>query len=217
MQSFTEENYLKTIYYLATRQAGEVSTNALAEMTATKAASVTDMLKKLSDKQLIHYKKYQGVRLTEEGERLALQVIRRHRLWEVFLVEKLGFGWDAVHEIAEELEHVRSAELVSRLDTFLGCPQFDPHGDPIPTPTGDMPETGYRKLSDAIAGDNVRLMAVLEHSTEFLQHLDHSDLTLGCTVTVSEINAFDKSVLVTIDSGRAVFVSYEVAKNLLVN
>ncbi|GAB3639420.1 metal-dependent transcriptional regulator [Spirosoma arcticum] len=217
MQSFTEENYLKTIYYLATRQAGEVSTNALAEMTATKAASVTDMLRKLSDKQLIHYKKYQGVRLTEEGERLALQVIRRHRLWEVFLVEKLGFGWDAVHEIAEELEHVRSAELVSRLDTFLGCPQFDPHGDPIPTPTGDMPETGYRKLSDAATGENVRLMAVLEHSTEFLQHLDHSDLTLGCTVTVSEINAFDKSVLVTIDSGRAVFVSYEVAKNLLVN
>ena len=217
MQSFTEENYLKTIYYLATRQAGEVSTNALAEMTATKAASVTDMLRKLSDKQLIHYKKYQGVRLTEEGERLALQVIRRHRLWEVFLVEKLGFGWDAVHEIAEELEHVRSAELVSRLDTFLGCPQFDPHGDPIPTPTGDMPETGYRKLSDATAGENVRLMAVLEHSTEFLQHLDHSDLTLGCTVTVSEINAIDKSVLLTIDSGRAVFVSYEVAKNLLVN
>ena len=217
MQSFTEENYLKTIYYLATRQAGEVSTNALAEMTATKAASVTDMLRKLADKQLIHYKKYQGVRLTEEGERLALQVIRRHRLWEVFLVEKLGFGWDAVHEIAEELEHVRSAELVSRLDTFLGCPQFDPHGDPIPTPTGDMPETGYRKLSDATAGENVRLMAVLEHSTEFLQHLDHSDLTLGCAVTVSEINAFDKSVLVAVDNGRAVFVSYEVAKNLLVS
>ena len=217
MQSFTEENYLKTIYYLATRQAGEVSTNALAEMTATKAASVTDMLRKLADKQLIHYKKYQGVRLTEEGERLALQVIRRHRLWEVFLVEKLGFGWDAVHEIAEELEHVRSAELVTRLDTYLGCPQFDPHGDPIPTPAGDMPNPGYRKLADTTAGERVRLMAVLEHSTEFLQHLDHSGLTLGCVVTVSEINAFDKSVLVAIESGRAVFVSHEVAKNLLVN
>ena len=217
MQSFTEENYLKTIYYLAARQAGEVSTNALAEMTATKAASVTDMLRKLADKQLIHYKKYQGVRLTEEGERLALQVIRRHRLWEVFLVEKLGFGWDAVHEIAEELEHVRSAELVARLDTYLGCPQFDPHGDPIPTPTGDMPTTGYRKLSEATAGENVRLMAVLEHSTEFLQHLDHSHLALGSVVAVSEINAFDKSVLVAIEGGRTVFVSYEVAKNLLVN
>jgi len=217
MQSFTEENYLKTIYYLATRQAGEVSTNALAEMTATKAASVTDMLRKLADKQLIHYKKYQGVRLTEEGERLALQVIRRHRLWEVFLVEKLGFGWEAVHDIAEELEHVRSEELVSRLDAYLGCPQFDPHGDPIPTLAGDMPQTGYRKLSDATAGENLRLMAVLEHSTEFLQHLDHSDLRLGSVVSVSEINAFDKSVLVAIESGRLVFVSHEVAKNLLVN
>jgi len=217
MPSFTEENYLKTIYYLATRQVGEVSTNALAEMTATKAASVTDMLRRLADKQLIHYKKYQGVRLTEEGERLALEVIRRHRLWEVFLVEKLGFGWDAVHEIAEELEHIRSAELVTRLDTYLGCPQFDPHGDPIPTPTGGMPETGYRKLSDAIAGERVRLMAVLEHSAEFLQHLDHSYLTLGSAVTVSETNAFDKSVLVAIESGRTVFVSHEVAKNLLVS
>ncbi|QHV93630.1 metal-dependent transcriptional regulator [Spirosoma endbachense] len=217
MQSFTEENYLKTIYYLATRQEGEVSTNALAEMTATKAASVTDMLRKLADKQLIHYKKYQGVRLTDEGERLALQIIRRHRLWEVFLVEKLGFGWDKVHEIAEELEHIRSDELVSRLDTYLGCPQFDPHGDPIPTPAGQMPQTGYRKLSDVLTGQDVRLMAVLEHSTEFLQHLDHSQLTLGCTVTVTEINTFDKSILLQIANDRTLFVSHEVAKNLLVS
>jgi len=145
-----------------------------------------------------------------------LQVIRRHRLWEVFLVEKLGFGWDAVHEIAEELEHVRSAELVGRLDTYLGYPQFDPHGDPIPTPAGEMPTTGYRKLSDATVGENVRLMAVLEHSTEFLQHLDHSHLTLGSVVTVAGSNAFDKSLLVAIESGRTVFVSHEVARNLLV-
>ncbi len=217
MQSFTEENYLKTIYYLATRQQGEVSTNALAEMTATKAASVTDMLRKLADKQLIHYKKYQGVRLTDEGERLALQVIRRHRLWEVFLVEKLGFGWEQVHEIAEELEHIRSEELVSRLDAYLGHPQFDPHGDPIPTPAGQMPETGYQKLSDMATGARVRLMGVLEHSTEFLQHLDRSDLTLSCVVTVLEINGFDKSVLVQTEAGRTVFVSHEVAKNLLVS
>ena len=217
MQSFTEENYLKTIHYLANRQQGEVSTNALAEMTATKAASVTDMLRKLADKQLIHYKKYQGVRLTDEGERLALQIIRRHRLWEVFLVQKLGFGWDEVHEIAEELEHIRSEELVARLDTYLGHPQFDPHGDPIPTPAGQMPQTGYRKLSEVAAGECVCLRAVLEHSTEFLQHLDHSQLTLGCTVTVTEINAFDKSVLVQVETGRTMFISYEVAKNLLVN
>lgn len=217
MQSFTEENYLKTIYSLASRQEGEVSTSALAEMTATKAASVTDMLRKLADKQLIHYKKYQGVRLTDEGERLALQIIRRHRLWEVFLVEKLGFGWDAVHEIAEELEHIRSEELVTRLDAYLGNPQFDPHGDPIPTPAGKMPQTEYRKLSEVSTGEDVRLMGVLEHSTEFLQHLDHSRLTLGCSVTVAEINTFDKSVILHIASGQPVFVSHEVARNLLVN
>ncbi|MBN8823648.1 MULTISPECIES: metal-dependent transcriptional regulator [unclassified Spirosoma] len=217
MQSFTEENYLKTIYNLANRQQGEVSTNALAEVTATKAASVTDMLRKLSEKQLIHYKKYQGVRLTEEGERLALQIIRRHRLWEVFLVEKLGFSWDQVHDIAEELEHIRSEELVTRLDTYLGNPQFDPHGDPIPTSAGQMPETGYRKLSEAEVGEGVCLMAVLEHSAGFLQHLDYSDLSLGSTVIVQEISAFDKSFRVQTETGRTVFVSHEVAKNLLVN
>lgn len=217
MQSFTEENYLKTIYTIASKQQEEVSTNALAEMTATKAASVTDMLRKLADKELIHYKKYQGVRLTEEGERLALQIIRRHRLWEVFLVEKLGFGWDEVHAMAEDLEHIRSEELVSRLDNYLGNPRFDPHGDPIPTPAGQMPEMGYRKLSDVVTGEEVCLMAVLEHSTEFLQHLNHSNLTLGSLVTVSEINGFDKSVLVQIGLDRTVFVSHEVAKNLLVS
>ena len=217
MHSFTEENYLKTIYYLANREQGEVSTNALAEMTATKAASVTDMLRKLADKQLINYRKYQGVSLTDEGERVALQVIRRHRLWEVFLVQKLGFGWDEVHAIAEELEHIRSEELVVRLDGYLGHPQFDPHGDPIPTPAGQMPQTGYRKLSDVRVGESVCLMGVLEHSTEFLQHLDHSNLALGCTATVSEINAFDKSVLIQLDTNRTVFVSHDVAKNLLVN
>ncbi|GAB3704091.1 metal-dependent transcriptional regulator [Spirosoma flavus] len=217
MHSFTEENYLKTIYYLASRQSAVVSTNALAEMTATKAASVSDMLRKLADKQLIHYKKYQGVRLTEEGERVALQIIRRHRLWEVFLVEKLGFGWDAVHDIAEELEHIRSEELVTRLDTYLGCPQFDPHGDPIPTSAGQMPQTGYQKLSEINPGNRVQLMGVLEHSTEFLQHLDHLNLTLSCVVTVVESNAFDKSLLVQLESGRTVFVSHEVSRNVLVD
>ncbi|OIN58848.1 metal-dependent transcriptional regulator [Arsenicibacter rosenii] len=217
MHSFTEENYLKIIYALSTRQNGEVTTNALAEMTATKAASVSDMLRKLADKQLIHYKKYQGVRLTAEGERQALRVIRRHRLWEVFLVQKLGFGWDQVHDIAEELEHIRSEELVSRLDTFLGSPQFDPHGDPIPTPAGTMPQIEYRKLSDVSVGEEVTIMGVLEHSPEFLQHLDRSGLTLGCAVKVSEISSFDKSVQVHLSSEKSLFVSCEVTRNLLVN
>ncbi len=216
MHSFTEENYLKTIYYLETRKEGEVTTNALAEMTATKAASVTDMLRKLADKQLIHYRKYQGVRLTEEGVRLALKIIRRHRLWEVFLVEKLGFGWDQVHDMAEELEHVRSDELVERLDQFLSHPRFDPHGDPIPTPTGTMPSTEYQKLSDIAPGSSVCIMGVLEHSPEFLQHLARTGLLLGCSLTLREINAFDKSLLVQIHPETALFVSHDVARNLLV-
>lgn len=216
MHSFTEENYLKIIYALATKQEGEVTTNALADMTATKAASVSDMLRKLSDKQLIHYKKYQGVRLTEEGERQALRVIRRHRLWEVFLVQKLGFGWDEVHDMAEDLEHIRSEELVARLDAFLGFPKFDPHGDPIPTPSGTMPQTEYRKLSEVELGEQVQIMGVLEHSSEFLQHLDRLGLTLGCSVKISEISSFDKSVLVLLPNEKSLFVSCEVTKNLLV-
>lgn len=215
-QSPTEENYLKAIYAIANRQGGdEVSTNALAEMTATRAASVTDMLKRLADKGLIHYRRYQGVRLTDEGERRALRIIRRHRLWEVFLVEKLGFGWDEVHEMAEDLEHVRSDELVARLDTFLGHPQFDPHGDPIPTPTGQMPRTAYRPLAELTPGDEATMMGVLDHSTAFLQHLAQCGLVLGCPVKVSEINSFDRSMRVTIDAQPALFISYEVAKNLL--
>ncbi|GAA4458544.1 metal-dependent transcriptional regulator [Nibrella saemangeumensis] len=217
MHTFTEENYLKTIYYLSGRQEGEVSTNSLAEMTATRAASVSDMLKRLSEKQLIHYKKYQGVRLTEEGERLALKVIRRHRLWEVFLVEKLGFGWDEVHVIAEELEHVRSDELVERLDAYLEYPQFDPHGDPIPTPAGQMPTTAYRKLSEVAVDERVRIMGVLEHSPEFLQHLDRTGLTLGSEVCLQEISHFDKSVQVQINQEKSLFISHEVARNLLVS
>lgn len=217
MHSFTEENYLKIIYSIAARhEGGEVSTNSMAEMTATRAASVSDMLKKLADKRLIHYKKYQGVRLTEEGERLALKIIRRHRLWEVFLVEKLGFGWHEVHGMAEELEHIRSDELVERLDAFLQYPQFDPHGDPIPTPTGEMPQTGYRKLSVMQAGEQGRLMGVLEHSPEFLQHLDRAGLTLGCLVNIEEISDFDKSVRVQIGSEKSLFISHDVARNLLV-
>ena len=216
MHSFTEENYLKIIHHLATRQEGEVTTNSLAEMTATKAASVSDMLRKLADKDLIHYKKYQGVRLTKEGERLALKVIRRHRLWEVFLAEKLGFGWDQVHEMAEELEHIRSEELVEKLDAFLGYPQFDPHGDPIPDPAGLMPELAYQKLSDMSLGTDVQIMGVMEHSPEFLQHLDKTGLTLGCRIRVEEINAFDKSVSVQMNGGKTLFISYEVARNLLV-
>lgn len=214
--SFTEENYLKIIHALSGRDGVEVSTNALAESTATRAASVTDMLRKLSEKGLIHYKKYQGVRLTEVGEKVAINVIRKHRLWEVFLVKKLGFGWDEVHEIAEELEHITSDTLVDRLDTFLGNPRFDPHGDPIPDAKGNLMEPDYAILTDVEIGIPVFMMGVTEHAPSYLQHLDRSGITLGCCIEVKEINEYDKSSTIVIDGGEPLFISYEVSKNLLV-
>ena len=138
IHSFTEENYLKAIYHLSTGNNSVVSTNQIAEITNTKAASVTDMLKKLAEKKLINYIKYQGVTLTEAGKNAAVNIVRKHRLWEVFLVEKLGFKWDEVHDIAEELEHINSESLINRLDDFLGNPAADPHGDPIPDRSGTI-------------------------------------------------------------------------------
>ncbi len=214
--SFTEENYLKIIHTLSGKDGVEVSTSAIAESTATRAASVTDMLKKLSEKGLINYKKYQGVTLTGIGENLALKVIRKHRLWEAFLVEKLGFGWDEVHEIAEELEHISSDILVERLDAFLDYPQFDPHGDPIPDARGNMPDSEYRKLSELKQGDNATLMAVLDHSQSFLQYLDRTELNLGIRLEVLETNGYDHSYLLRIDDRKDLFVSGQVARHLLV-
>lgn len=216
MISFTEENYLKIIYKLSAETENEISTNAVAELTQTKAASVTDMLRKLSEKQLVSYQKYQGVRLTKSGENLALQVIRKHRLWEVFLVNKLGFNWDEVHEIAEELEHINSDELVQRLDEFLGFPQCDPHGDPIPDSNGRMPELGYKNLSDIGENQTVIMMGVSQHSTNFLQYLAKIGLSLGVSISVIEVNDFDKSLTIKIGGNALTFISYEVAKNLLV-
>ncbi len=216
MISFTEENYLKIIYKLSAETENEISTNAVAEVTQTKAASVTDMLRKLSEKQLVSYQKYQGVRLTKSGENLALQVIRKHRLWEVFLVNKLGFNWDEVHEIAEELEHINSDELVQRLDEFLGFPQCDPHGDPIPDSHGRMPELGYKNLSDIGENQTVIMMGVSQHSTNFLQYLAKIGLSLGVSISVIEVNDFDKSLTIKIGENLHSFISYEVAKNLLV-
>ncbi len=148
---------------------------------------------------------------------MALKVIRKHRLWEVFLVEKLGFGWDEVHDIAEELEHIPSERLVERLDAYLGFPQFDPHGDPIPDSGGNMPANDYHTLSEVEAGQFVSVMGVLEHSPAFLQHLDRIGLALGHEIGVREVNTYDRSVLIALmPSGGTVFISQEVARNILV-
>jgi DtxR family Mn-dependent transcriptional regulator len=215
MQSFTEENYLKIIYHLSLNTESAVQTNAIAERIQTKAASVTDMIKKLADKKLVDYKKYQGVKLTESGKNAAINIVRRHRLWEVFLVEKLNFKWDEVHDIAEELEHIKSPELIERLDEFLAFPKNDPHGDPIPDKNGKLDNTAFIKLSKLKTGDKGLIMGVSEHSSVFLQHLEKVGLTLGKQIRITEITDFDGSVELSIEN-KQINVSREVAKHILI-
>lgn len=213
--SFTEENYLKNIFHLNFNVDENVSTNAIAEVLNTKAASVTDMLKKLSEKELVNYEKYQGVTLTKIGKQQALTVIRKHRLWEFFLVEKLNFNWDEVHDIAEELEHINSEKLINRLEEFLNFPKTDPHGDPIPDKNGVLKSQELIPVSKLKVGDNGLISGVREHSTEFLKYLDKTGLILGESLNIIEIINFDGSVMVLI-KGKQQMISREVANNLLI-
>lgn len=215
MQSFTEENYLKIIYHLSVIS-NPVQTNAIAERIQTKAASVTDMIKKLSEKELVNYVKYQGVTLTEKGKLAAINIVRRHRLWEVFLVEKLSFKWDQVHEVAEDLEHIKSTLLVERLDEFLEFPKVDPHGDPIPDQYGNFADLTFIKLNKLKTNDEGTITGVSEHSSPFLKHLEKLGLTLGKRIKISEIIDFDGSVELLIDD-RKVNISKEVAKHILIS
>ena len=216
MHSFTEENYLKAIYHLSEGNQMAVSTNQIAEMTNTKAASVTDMLKKLSEKKLINYIKYQGVTLSSSGLNAAVNIIRKHRLWEFFLVEKLGFKWDEVHDIAEELEHINSATLINRLDDFLGNPAVDPHGDPIPDRSGLIKHKKLVKASEMKTGEQGTVSGVSEHSSVFLKLLEKLGLTLGSKIMITELIEFDGSIILTINQKTDRTISREVAKNILV-
>lgn len=216
MNSLTEENYLKSIYKLVSGSKEAVTTNAIAEKMNTKAASVTDMLKKLSDKKLINYEKYYGVKLTAKGEKVALNIIRKHRLWEMFLVEKLEFGWDEVHDVAEQLEHINSEKLVEQIDKFLNYPKVDPHGDPIPDSNGKLHVQKSQLLSTFKKNDRCLMTGVVDHSPAFLQYLAKTELTLGSTINISDINAFDRSLQISIGKGKSFFISNEVAKNILV-
>jgi DtxR family Mn-dependent transcriptional regulator len=214
--SFTEENYLKVIHRLSEATTEDISTNAVAELMQTKAASVTDMLRKLADKGWVNYQKYQGVRLSAEGEKIALSIVRKHRLWEVFLVDKMGFNWDEVHEIAEQLEHIESDQLINKLDEYLGFPKTDPHGDPIPNKEGVLPELAYSHLSDIKESKTCKLMGVAQDSAVFLQLLTKLNLSLGAKLDIQEINEFDRSIFVSINEAAPIFISHEVAKNILV-
>jgi len=214
MNTFTEENYLKAIYHLSL-QSESVSTNQIAASLNTKAASVTDMLKKLADKELINYTKYQGVTLTEPGEKIAISIVRKHRLWEYFLVEKLNFKWDEVHDVAEELEHISSKELVDRLDSFMGHPKYDPHGDPIPDSNGQFKSHELKPVSMLAINAGGIISGVRDHSAAFLQYLEKMQLTIGKKVKVTEINDYDHSVILQKED-KKIHISREVANNLLI-
>jgi DtxR family transcriptional regulator, Mn-dependent transcriptional regulator len=216
MLSFTEENYLKAIYRLSDGGAKAVLTNEIAESMNTKAASVTDMVKKLSGKNLISYEKYYGVKITRQGKNAALTVVRKHRLWETFLVEKLNFSWDEVHEVAEQLEHIHSPLLIEKLDSFLGHPTMDPHGHPIPDKNGKVQEVKRIPLSEHEMKKKTCVLSVRNGSPSFLQYLSKIGVYIGANITILEKVEFDGSLEVLIDGKRKAFISRDAAYNLLV-
>lgn len=215
MYSVSEENYIKAIYHLQ-KQGETVSTNELAERMQTKPASVTDMLKKLHNKELLEYQPYHGVRLSPSGNKIALNIIRRHRLWEFFLVKTIGFQWDEVHEIAEELEHIQHPDLIDKLDDFLGKPSFDPHGDPIPDKNGDIAEVKYRLLTDANKGEKVIFSSVGLQTHELMNMLKHKKVALGDSIEILEKFDFDQSLDVFINNTSQVSLSYRLARYILI-
>lgn len=213
--TFSEENYLKSIYHLTTRLDSEVSTNAIAEIMETKASSVTDMLKKLAEKDLVNYKKYQGVSLTDAGKLSAKMIVRKHRLWEVFLVEKLDFSWDEVHDIAEQLEHIKSEKLINKLDDFLGNPTEDPHGDPIPDAQGRIIAIEKQLLSELLTNQSGICVGVKDNSSEFLKYLDKQQIGLGTKIEVVTKETFDLSLKIKVNDVE-ITISNKIASNLFV-
>ncbi|MFM2359166.1 MAG: hypothetical protein RLY16_1159 [Bacteroidota bacterium] len=216
MTSLAEENYLKAIYKLHEKTGGNASTSALAEQLQVSAASVTDFVKKMATKKLIRYEKSKGVSLTDKGQMIAVQIIRKHRLWEVWLVEKLGMKWDEVHAIAEQLEHISSEALIELLDRHLDFPTTDPHGDLIPDSRGKFAPSQNKSLQTIQVGQKVKFTGVGDHSTAFLQFLTKSSISLGDVFEVEAIESFDQSFQVRINNKKSKILSKEVVKNLLV-
>ncbi|MGB1246788.1 MAG: metal-dependent transcriptional regulator [Flavobacteriaceae bacterium] len=210
-----EENYLKALYHLSDHDRELVSTTELADRLDTKPSSATDMLQKLHEKSLVAYTKYKGAKLSTKGRLKASQIVRKHRLWEVFLVDKLDFGWEEVHEIAEQLEHIKSPELVERLDQFLGCPTTDPHGDPIPDQLGHMVAIQKSLLADQAEDSSAILMGIKDSDAEFLTYLSQKNIKLGSCITVLDKEPFDQSMTIEID-GQIHFISKIISNNLYV-
>ena len=212
----SEENYIKSIYHLQ-QDTGIVNTNALAAEMQTKAASVTDMLKKLSAKKILQYEKYKGFKLTDNGKKVALVVVRKHRLWEYFLVEKLGFEWDKVHDIAEELEHISSSELIERLQNFLGNPSFDPHGDPIPDSNGKIPKLHQQNLAAVPLNKTALVSSVTNQSPQMLEMLKHYSIAIGTSIKLLKHFKFDGSLEIKVLKQPACIISEQIAKNIFVH
>ena len=217
MNSFTEENYLKAIYKLLESGEKKVTTNSIAGRVDTAPASVTDMLRKLAEKKLIHYQKYQGVSLTASGKKVALSVIRKHRLWELFLVDRLHFKWDEVHEIAEQLEHIQSETLVSKLDQFLGSPKFDPHGDPIPDENGIFQPRKAIRLTELPVSSTALVTGVIDHTPKFLRHLEKLGLSMGKEIRMIKLFEYDLSCVIAVKNNKQeIHLSRDAAGNILV-
>lgn len=215
--TFTEENYVKAVYSIQEKNdSNEVSVNEIAERMQTRPATVTDMLKKLSEKKLIHYEKYKKIHLTKTGIAIALNILRKHRLWETFLFDKLHFSWDEVHEVAEQLEHIRSTKLIERMDEFLGFPEYDPHGDPIPKHNGELPVSKAIPLSEVEESVSCVFVAVNDTSTAFLQQLKRLNLEIGSELTLTERMPYDNSVCVRNKNGDNIQLSEKIATNILV-
>ena len=212
--SVSEENYLKAIFHLQ-EEGGKVTTNALAEKLSTKAASITDMMKKLSAKGLLNYTPYYGFSLSTEGKRTAIFVIRRHRLWELFLSQKLGFSWEEVHQLAEELEHVSNKKLIDRLDSYLGFPSYDPHGDPIPDSKGKMATRKNLSLPLLPKNKIAVVCQVTNQSQEMLELLKHKNIGIGTKLEVKKFFPFDQSIELKIKA-KTVTISEQLAKNIFV-
>lgn len=215
MVTLSEENYLKAIFHLSKQDSQAVSTNAIARKMETKASSATDMIKKLSEKDFVAYQKYKGVKLTNNGRLAAAAVIRKHRLWEVFLVDKLHFSWDEVHDVAEQLEHIKSEKLTQELDSFLDYPTKDPHGDPIPDSKGKIPSTKKLLLAKVNQSQSCICVGVKDSSSEFLQYLDKYNIALGTNIDVLSKESYDESMTVKINNIKRL-ISKEVAQNLFV-
>ncbi|WP_027138215.1 metal-dependent transcriptional regulator [Gaetbulibacter saemankumensis] len=213
--TLTEENYIKAIYQLGKYGTLNVSTNSIAEALDTKASSVTDMIKKLDEKGYANYKKYQGVILSVEGKKIAANIVRKHRLWEVFLVEKLNFAWDEVHDIAEQLEHIKSEKLINELDKLLDYPTHDPHGDPIPDKLGDIKKTDKILLFNLEENTSGVCVGVKDTSSAFLRYLDKHNIALGSEITVLSKEDFDDSMVIKIQDS-VMSISQVVANNLFV-